>query len=224
MPVVKSVAIIAEKNSFVFGPDRQMKDDVISPDSIHSDADIFAYPVKNFGRFPLHVKAACCACAMALKAAGIGYGREKKLYIALLTAGYAPTLEVNHAFFQDYIDNGRTLGRGNLFIYSLPTSALAEVSIHFGLTGPGLFIDSEHAPLKEMLVSAEQIMKESGTSNTVVFWQDKHNVLCLVIGAENSREDHIADFTDIKNQSAGWRNPGKALRYFETNAVKPRNQ
>jgi len=44
--------------------------------------------------------------------------------------------------FLDYVQAGRKLGRGSLFIYTLPSSPLAEAAIHFGLQGPVLYIGS----------------------------------------------------------------------------------
>ncbi|MGQ9499188.1 MAG: hypothetical protein ACUVQ6_02265 [Dissulfurimicrobium sp.] len=39
-------------------------------------------------------------------------------------------------YFRDYLDSGRRLARGALFIYTFPSSLLGEAAIHFGLKGP----------------------------------------------------------------------------------------
>ncbi|MBQ7190588.1 MAG: DUF2062 domain-containing protein [Kiritimatiellae bacterium] len=53
----------------------------------------------------------------------------------------------NNAYFADYLENGRELGSGLLFRYTLPSCAPAEVAIAFGLQGP-LF--AERAPVSEL--------------------------------------------------------------------------
>lgn len=53
----------------------------------------------------------------------------------------------NDAYFADYLENGRELGSGLLFRYTLPSCAPAEVAIAFGLQGP-LF--AERAPVSEL--------------------------------------------------------------------------
>ena len=46
----------------------------------------------------------------------------------------------NRAYFADYAAAGRVLGRGQLFVYTLPTSVAAECAIACRLTGPLLYV------------------------------------------------------------------------------------
>ena len=104
-------------------------------------ADLFGRPVKNLGRFNRVARTTISACALALMDAGVSCADEGEPHdIGLLGTNAAGCLEANRAYFQDYLAGGRTLARGNLFIYTLPSSPLAETAIHFGLAGPMLYV------------------------------------------------------------------------------------
>jgi 3-oxoacyl-(acyl-carrier-protein) synthase len=97
--------------------------------------EIFRYPVENFFRFDTVSKLTAVSIALALFDAKIAYAKDKKQEISILGANSSGARKANLTYFKDYIDHGRTLARGNLFIYTLPSSPLAEAAIHFGLTG-----------------------------------------------------------------------------------------
>ena len=103
---------------------------------------VFTYPVKNFARFDEPSRLITLSVALALYDAGIPYIEGKKQDIGILGTNPDGALASNLAYFQDYAEHGRKLGRGNLFIYTLPTSPLAEAAIHFGLQGPLLYLFS----------------------------------------------------------------------------------
>lgn len=180
---------------------------------------IFRRTVPNFGRFPRHVKAACIACALVFKAAGIRCDEGEKRNIALLAAGFMPVLEVDREFFRDYLDGGRTMGRGNLFIYTLPTSALAEVSIYFGLTGPALYIEPAGAPFGG-LPGAAQRMLEGGAEAAVLLWQDMQHTVCAAAVPESPPEPSLAGLAEVEEHASAWSSPVEALRYFEIKATR----
>ena len=102
--------------------------------------EIFRYPVENFFRFDAISKLSAISIALALFDAKMTYWPGKKQDISILGTSTSGALEANLAYFNDYIDNGRNLARGNLFIYTLPSSFLAEAAIHFGLTGKLLYL------------------------------------------------------------------------------------
>ena len=112
---------------------------------------LFTYPVQNFGRFSKRAKYLCCACALALRDAGVKYSQSRKMPgWGLLHTNFDGCLSENYGYFADYIQAGRTLGRGNLFIYTLPTSPAAEAAIHFGLEGPALYYGFAAKPLPRL--------------------------------------------------------------------------
>ncbi len=102
-------------------------------------AGLFSHPFKNFARLDLASKLTVCAVALALKDAGVSYDPADKQPMGILGSGVPGALASDLAYFSDYVHNGRTLSRANLFIYTLPSSPLGEAAIHFGLVGPLFF-------------------------------------------------------------------------------------
>ena len=211
--VVRSISGISGETAFALGKDTRLNYPLESPEGLESIPGLFAYPVKNIGRFPGHVKSACGACALALKAAGMEYKKNETQKTAVLTAGYDPTLHINGTFFKDYLDAGRTMGRGNLFIYSLPTGAIAEVSIHFGFSGPALFVESPQAPLKGLLVSADEIMSGKDADSAVLFWQDDRYTICVIADGESPAYPFLTEVEELQRLSADWCRPEEAVRH-----------
>ena len=215
-PVIISVAGIRRNMAYASGSEGKEKHQLPEPYGIDSIPKLFAYPVKHLGRFPPHVKAGCGACALSLKAAGMKYKEGELQDVGLLAAGFEPTLNINYRFFKDYIDAGRTMGRGNLFIYTLPTGTIAEVSIHFRFGGPALYIDTECAPLENLLEEASQTLQEGECGKIITIWQDAENTLCLTIAPERGkRYCHPGGYERIQNLASGWKTPDEAMKYFE---------
>ena len=102
---------------------------------------LFTKEFKNFGRLDEVSKAVCAALSCALGDAGLYPLEHPVSYPVFFTASVA-SLAADISYFRDFISFGETAGRANLFVYTLPTSPLGEASVHFGLTGPLLFIDS----------------------------------------------------------------------------------
>jgi hypothetical protein len=116
---------------------------------------VLAYPIENFGRFDAPSRLVTLCVALALHDAGIHYAKEKKQDIGILGTSPDGALDANLAYFRDYAQAGRKLGRGNLFIYTLPSSPLAEAAIHFGLQGPLAYIRQANNPEENLLAHAQ---------------------------------------------------------------------
>ncbi len=131
---------------------------------------VLAFPIENFGRFNQSSRLAIFSIALALYDADIHYARDKKQNIGLLGTSLDGALVSNLDYFKDYVLAGRKMGRGNLFIYTLPSSPLAEAAIHFGLQGPLLYMRYLEQPEKNLLMQAESIVgnKEASAMLTVV--------------------------------------------------------
>lgn len=97
---------------------------------------------RNYSRFDLPTRLVCHAVHLALRDAGYGAERPCPDGTGLVGTGDLGTLAANLAYFRDFCDHGKVLGRSNLFIYTLPTSALAEAAIHFRLQGPLFHVGS----------------------------------------------------------------------------------
>lgn len=155
--------------------------DAAGPDSLLKK-EIFSYPVKNFGRFDRISRMTCFGVALALKDAGIQYSLTRKQKIGIIGTNSAGSLSADVDYFKDYINSGRTLSRGNLFIYTLPSSPLGEAAIHFGFLGPLLYVagqDRSLAPLLDM--AADAIAAEE--AEIMVFGKaEPEEALFVVIG------------------------------------------
>ena len=92
---------------------------------------------RNFSRFGPEVRRAYFAVRRALAAAGLVSGAGR---IGLIACDRAGSERANFAYFADYVNSGRTLARGQMFAYTLPTSIAAECAIAGRLTGPLLSV------------------------------------------------------------------------------------
>ncbi len=166
---------------------RKIRRDYTDIKSLHSklqNESVFLYPVKNFGRFDITSKMACCAGALALHDAGIKYSEKRKQDIAIIGTNADGCLKSNLNYFEDYVQTGRKLARGNLFIYTLPSSPLAEASIHFGFQGPLLYIGFPQKQIPSLLQYAEGIISRKEASTVVAMKVGKNKAVCFVMKKE----------------------------------------
>jgi len=145
---------------------------------------VFLYPVKNFGRFDTMSKMACCAGALALYDAGIKYSGKHKQDIGIISTNTDGCLKSNMNYFKDYVQTGRKLARGNLFIYTLPSSPLAEAAIHFGFQGPLLYIMFPQKQVPSLLQYAECILSRREASTVLAMKVDEEKAVCFVLKRE----------------------------------------
>jgi 3-oxoacyl-[acyl-carrier-protein] synthase II len=143
---------------------------------------LFKYPVKNFGRFEPQTQRVCCITSLALQDAGIDYAEGRRLDIGLLGTNGTGCLESNLNYFKDYVDGGRTLSRANLFIYTLPSSPLAEAAVHFGLQGPQLYMRTAKEAMTPLVRRAAGMIRRGEAGNMLVYRLGSRAGLCMVIG------------------------------------------
>lgn len=154
------------------------------PDLLHSrlyNEDIFLYPVKNFGRFDAISKMTCCAVALAFHDAKIQYSEDHKYDMGIVGMNTCGSLASNICYFKDYIESGRTLARGNLFIYTLPSSPLAEAAIYFGCQGPLLYMYFLHEQIPSLLLHAEKILLNGETTRMLAVVAEEHKAVCFLL-------------------------------------------
>lgn len=153
------------------------------------DDDLFARPIKNYGRFAPVTQRVCCLTALALRDAGIDQGYAGTHNIGLLATDGHGSVEANRAFFQDYVDGGRTLSRASLFIYTLPSSPIAEASVHFGLTGPLLYLRPQLTGVAELLQTARALIAEGQAERMLVYELSDEAARCLVVEPHEERAE-----------------------------------
>lgn len=158
--------------------------------SLHSqlrDESVFLQPVKNFGRFDETSKKACSAVALAVRDAGITYSKDLKKDIGLVGTNIEGSLFSNISYFEDYVKNGRTLARGNLFTYTLPSSPLAEAAINCGCQGPLLYINfsSQKKQISLLLRYAQGMIHREEAPAMLAINADEKEGVCFFLKREN---------------------------------------
>lgn len=147
---------------------------------------VLAYPIENFGRFDAASRLVALSVALALHDADIHYAKGKKQDIGILGTSPDGALDSNLAYFRDYVQAGRKLGRGNLFIYTLPSSSLAESAIHFGLQGPILYMRNLEKPQDYLLTQAKLMIRNKAAQAILAVSFGINETICKYIqgGAE----------------------------------------
>ena len=136
------------------------------------DDSVFLYPVKSFGKYDRVSQMACCVVALAFYDAEMSYSESRKQDVGILGTNSDGCLQSNLDFFEDFVRNGRTLGRANLFVYTLPSIPVAEAAIYFKCQGPLLYMTFPKAPVASMLSFRSQgrVPSSSGCSRTAMRW------------------------------------------------------
>ena len=147
---------------------------------------ILSSPIKNVGRFDAATRVCCFTGALALDDAGISYSEKEKLDVGVLGTSVEGSLRANSEYFKDYVDCGRTLARGNLFIYTLPSSPLAEASIYFGLQGPLLYMMFPERRVEYLLRNAAEMIINSEASAMLAFYADESDGICFALMDEQN--------------------------------------
>ncbi len=144
---------------------------------------IFSRPFKNFGRLDSPSRMTAYAVALALRDAGIDYAQAGKQDIGIIGANALGSLQSDIEYFRDYVGSGRTLSRGNLFIYTLPSSPAGEAAIHFGLQGPLLYVTGEEDSLAPVLDTAEEMILDGETPVMLAGRAGEDEALYFVLAA-----------------------------------------
>ena len=143
--------------------------------------DVLVYPIENFARFDQASKLVTLSVALSLYDADIPYGKVKKQDIGVVGASPVGALASNLAYFRDYVAYGRKLGRGNLFIYTLASSPLAEAAIHFGLQGPTFYMRHLEKTEENLLAQAEMMVRNQEAQAMLVVVLDTSSATCHCI-------------------------------------------
>jgi len=162
-------------------------------------AGVFSYPFKNFGRLNKTSKLTGYAAALALKDAGVNYSAGKKQNIGIIGTSDSGSLQADILYFKDYLDCGRILGRGNLFIYTLPSSPLGEAVIHFGLQGPLFYAAaSEKSLLTLMTMASEMISCDEAAGMLAGINSEQEAVYFVLMKDSVSGKEPLSDSSNIR--------------------------
>jgi hypothetical protein len=162
------------------------------PATLWKTEPLFARMPKGIGRFDAASKRTYCAVALALDDAGLGDPRALREEMGIVGACRDGSLSSNVKYYKDYVACGRKLARGSLFIYTLPTSSLAESAIHFGLTGPLLYAMCPDRPLAAVLETAAGMIRRGEAAGMLVVLAEGDEAVCLVLSAQAGVEVELA--------------------------------
>ncbi len=146
---------------------------------------LFRHKIASFGRFDPVSRMTCYAGALALRDAEIEYSPEAKQGIGMVGVGFTGSLAANREYFKDYVDSGRILARGNLFVYTLPSAALGEAAIHFGFHGPLFSIIEPSTPFIKGLEMARWLVKNGDAPAILVVQAEADCALAAVVGPDS---------------------------------------
>lgn len=118
---------------------------------------------ERFRRSSAHAKAHLIAASAAMYDAGLPRGGN----LAVLSCGREGSHEQNLAYYHDYLEFGRTLGRGHLFVGTIPTTAMCEAAILLEAHGPAYYLDTA-GDLNKLLEEVELLLADDETIPAVL--------------------------------------------------------
>ena len=160
-----------------------------SPANISSEEMLafIARPLKYLPRMTRESRSCLAAASLALNACK--WKEPESREIGLVAAGYEGCLQADQDYFSDYVASGRTLGRGNLFIYTLPSSTMGEVAIALGLRGPTLHIHDADHPAAALIVHAQRLIDDGETDAILALWSDPRAAVCVALDGAAEHPD-----------------------------------
>jgi 3-oxoacyl-(acyl-carrier-protein) synthase len=150
--------------------------------------------IKYLSRMTVECRQSLSATGLAMKSSGWLQNASKRM--GLLAAGYQGCLLADENYFRDYLTGGRSLGRGNLFIYTLPTSTLGELAIALNLIGPSMHIDTVGNPLNGLSQHAHQLIADGEADAMLAIWSDAATSVCMAIDAASESGLTIPNFSE----------------------------
>jgi len=148
--------------------------------ALQEDA-VFSYPVKGFGKYDRASQMTCCVAALAFYDAGMSYSEDRKRDIGILGTNSDGCLQSNLDFFNDFVKNGRTLGRANLFVYTLPSIPVAEAAIYFKCQGPLLYMGYSREPVASLLRQSDRMILRGETKAMVAVRASEEDAQCFIL-------------------------------------------
>lgn len=160
---------------------------------------ILIKPHERFSSLDVLSKKVCLAVQLALKDAGI-ISCGKKTPVGIIGFGDEGSSQMDQKYYEDFIKFEKTGGRANYFIYTLPTSCIAEAAIHFSLTGPLLYYSQEFLKSQYFVRLASNMFEN----------QEVEGILIGIIGGEcmfyyvsMNQKDSICPLEDIDFEKQG---------------------
>lgn len=174
--------------------------------SLRSDMEgqsILLYPLKGFGKYDLVSKMTCCVTALALCDAGMSYSETNEQEVGIFGTNTNGCLQSNLEFFRDFLDNGRTLGRGSLFVNTLPSIPVAQAALYLKCRGPLLYLAFPHRQLSSLLRESDSIILRGESPAMLAVRASEEDAISFVlrreqdVSAQKTFEIHaVSDIVD----------------------------
>ncbi len=148
------------------------------------DASILLEPIKNFGRFDKVSRNTCFAISLALFDAGVDYSKGTMQDLGILSTDEEGCLQSNIKYFKDYVECGRKLSRGSLFVYTLPSTPIAEAAINFGCQGPVLYLTFEEDQISQVLEQGRIMIESKEAKSLLIVNASEEEAICFLLKEE----------------------------------------
>jgi hypothetical protein len=148
--------------------------------------------IANFRRISDNSKLFSLLTGLSLYDSEIQINSEIEENTGIIACTHEAAAPENEKYFNDYISAGGTMARGNLFVYTLPTSSLGEVAITYQLKGPLFFSNFTETRLGFFLEQAEFMLKTGLTKNIVCIFTDEKAAICMFFTDKHFNSRHLA--------------------------------
>lgn len=160
----------------------------------------FAMP-RHFGRFCAEARLAFGAVAQALNDAQMNPAATG-IRVGVVAFDRDGCVAANRAYFTDYVQSGRTLGRGQLFVYTLPTSVAAECAIACHLIGPIMYVGESGGGVGGAMRAAVDLLSDAEADAFVLLSATPQAATALVVTVGGSlSETALAAEVEAYSQS-----------------------
>lgn len=154
---------------------------------------------KNWGRFDQVSLTTYAAALWACFDAGLPFAQEKRR-VGIVGFNQQGALDSNQAFFTDYVNAGRNSARSNLFVYTLPTTPVAEVALFCGFTGPVWYMYQPFGGAGQLMEEAACVLKDD-VDAVLVICADSQEALCFVM--QNGKGKELFPFSLVREHLIG---------------------
>lgn len=160
---------------------------------------------KNFGRFDQVSLTTYAAALWACVDAGLPFTQVKRR-VGIIGFNQQGALDSNQAFFADYVNAGRNSARSNLFVYTLPTTPLAEVALFCGFTGPVWYMYQPFGGAGRFIEEAALCVLQDDVEAMLVICADLQEAVCFVVQKGKAKElfpfsfvrEHLKGMTSVR--------------------------
>ena len=179
------------------------------------EESVLSYPVKGFGKYDRASQMTCCVAALAFYDAGMSYSEDRKQDIGILGTNSDGCLQSNLDFFNDFVKNGRTLGRANLFVYTLPSIPVAEAAIYFKCQGPLLYVGYSRDAIPSLLRQSDRMILRGETTAMVAVRAGEEEAQCFILRRrDDDSSEPVLALGEMIEAASRSTSPGEMIEEF----------